>query len=383
MRPVSLEDSSMSSEEESAPAQRAKESRVTASRHGSTKSMSSSEQLAQAKTVKESTVAAFGHGIPKKHSEWPTPVQTLSPAQSRERERSMERASSARSNKTPIGVTASGQGEPMKSVFKREEPCAAPTSASESSSSQRPSPHPSALQRLEELRRLELEVSGLKEFSGVQTQRVEAVCSERDEAIAKNLVLQKLVEQQQKQLVHRIVPKSSVGENIKLKLTPASASGQVKSDEQNSNLFEQAFADCVDMLSSGAKASGQVQDASSVKDSENPAVILGQSRALLEILGQEREKILNNAKRDAEVAGMASQLIRLLQTGDENNFMATVMTTLRSRSQEMRRDIALYQQPDNGMTILHHACRHLEYSLASEFLSWEPSARRLVHGTFR
>ena len=164
-------------------------------------------------------------------------------------------------------------------------------------------------------------------------------------------------------------------------MTPASASGHVTSKEQDTNLVKQAFADCVDMLSSGAKASGQGQNVSSISDHENTETFLSQSRALLEILGQEQEKIQKGLKYDAEVAELGTQIVRLLQSGDKDNWLATVMTSVRRRSHELRRDIALYQQPDNGMTILHHACRQLEYSLASEFLRWEPSAGRLVHGT--
>ena len=168
--------------------------------------MSSSEEPAQAKTAKASTATASGQGCTNRQSVWPTPAQTLSPAQSRDRERFIKPASSLRSRKTAIGVTASGQGDPMKDIDKRAEPCTASNSAAASSSSQTPSHHPSALQRLEELRRLEVQVSSLKEFSGSQTQRMGAVCLERDEAIAKNRVLQKLIEQQQKQLVHKTIP---------------------------------------------------------------------------------------------------------------------------------------------------------------------------------
>ena len=78
------------------------------------------------------------------------------------------------------------------------------------------------------------------------------------------------------------------------------------------------------------------------------------------------------AKHKQEIADQAMNIIRMLQSGNLSELPGAI-SSLQDRSDEMRSDVASYQQADNGMTILHHACRQLQYGVAAEVLKWEPS----------
>ena len=76
-------------------------------------------------------------------------------------------------------------------------------------------------------------------------------------------------------------------------------------------------------------------------------------------------------------ADQAMNIIRMLQSGNLSELPGAI-SYLQDRSDEMRRDVASYQQADNGMTILHHACRQLQYDVAAEVLKWEPTVANMT-----
>ena len=91
-----------------------------------------------------------------------------------------------------------------------------------------------------------------------------------------------------------------------------------------------------------------------------------------ELLEEDRGRL----RHKNEVEDQATDIAHMLQMGDQVGLSA-VVSDLEARGRKMQEDTGTWQA-SNGMTILHHACRQLQFDAAAVFLRWAPGAANKV-----